>query len=147
MESEFEQRLRRQPLRQVPAEWRAEILREGRRAAVQKIRDADTASLPNYSWLSTLNAQLAAVLWPHPRAWAGLAAIWIFILAVDFSVRDRAPTLAEKAAPPSPEMVVQLKQQRQMLAELIGVRDAHDADRAKPMAPQPRSQGTELLRV
>ena len=43
---EFEQHLSRQPMRQIPGEWRAEILREGRRAAAPEIGDADTASLP-----------------------------------------------------------------------------------------------------
>jgi hypothetical protein len=84
-------------------------------------------------------------LWPHPRAWAGLAAVWILILAVDFSVRDKTPVMAEKAAPPSQEVIVELKQQQRMLAELIGARDTSDADRSKLWAPQPRSQCVEIL--
>jgi hypothetical protein len=142
---DFEQKLQRQPLRQVPAEWREEILREGRRAAVPEIRDADTASLPKWSWLSTLNPQLSTLLWPHPAAWAGLAAIWILILAVDFSVRDKSLVMVEKSAPPSPEVIVELKQQQRMLAELIGPRDEHDADRSKSFVPQPRSERVEIL--
>lgn len=60
---EFEQKLQRQPLRRIPADWREEILREGRRAAVLEIGPADTAALPKWSWPTTL-------LWPHPKAWA-----------------------------------------------------------------------------
>jgi hypothetical protein len=142
---DFEQKLQRQPLRQIPGEWREEILWEGRRAAVLEIRDADTASLPKWSWLSTLNHQLSTLLWPHPAAWAGLVAVWILILAVDFSVRDKSPVMAERSAPPSPEVVVELKQQQRMLAELIGPRDEHDADRSKFFVPQPRSERTENL--
>ena len=67
------------------------------------------------------------MLWPHPKAWAGLAAVWILIFAVDFSVRDKSPVMAEKAAPPSPEVIVELKQQQRMLAELIGAGQAREA--------------------
>jgi hypothetical protein len=133
-------------LRQVPAEWREEIL-----SAANKVGTArrvvhgrlGEASLPN--WLSTLNSQLSTILWPHPQAWAGLAAVWILILAVDFSVRDKSPVMAEKFAPPSPEVVAELKQQQRMLAELIGPRETHDADRTKPFVPQPRSERAEIL--
>jgi hypothetical protein len=151
----FEQRLQRQPLRQVPAEWREEILREGRRAAVPEIGDADTASLPKWSWLSTswlgeakrrrLNSQLSTILWPHPQAWAGLATVWILIFAVNFSTRDQSPIMARKSAPPSPEVIVELRQQQRMLAELMGPRETHDADRTKSFVPQPRSERAEIL--
>jgi hypothetical protein len=85
------------------------------------------------------------LLWPHPAAWAGLAAIWILILAVDFSLRDKAPVMAEKSAPPSPEVIVELRQQQRMLAELIGPRDEREADRSKSFVPQPHSERTEIL--
>jgi hypothetical protein len=40
--------------------------------------------------------------------------------------------------------MVELRQQRRMLAELIGPRDARDADRVKSFVPQPRSERTEM---
>jgi len=144
---DFEQKLQRQPLRQVPAEWREEIL-----AAVaadvnrrQEVSREFTFAATRRSWLSTLNSQLSTILWPHPQAWAGLAAVWILILAVGFSIRDKSPVLAEKSAPPSPEVIVELRQQRRMLAELIGPRDARDADRSKSFVPQPRSERAKIL--
>jgi hypothetical protein len=138
---DFEQKLQRQPLRQVPAKWRAEILMTVESAAGTRRLMLDARP----TWLSTINSQLSTILWPHPAAWAGLAAVWILILAVDFSARDKSPTLAEKSAPPSPEVVVELKQQQRMLAELIGPRDEHDADRSKSFVPQPRSERTEIF--
>lgn len=128
---DFEQRLQRRPLRQIPAGWRAEILA----AANPAPRSASRTP-----FLSTINSQLSTLLWPHPKAWAGLAAVWILIIAVDFSIRDKSPVIAERSSPPSPEVVAELKQQQRILAELIGARDALDADRSKPMAPQPRSE-------
>jgi hypothetical protein len=84
-------------------------------------------------------------LWPSPKAWAGLAAVWILILALDFSDRDRSRGLAENSAPPPPEMVAELKQQQRMLAELMGPRESSDADRSKPSAPRPHTERLKIL--
>jgi hypothetical protein len=134
---DFEQKLQRQPLRQIPGEWREEILA----AAEVHLPDAPKRSEGG----STFIAQLSTILWPHPKAWAGLAAVWILIFTVDFSVRDKAPVMAEKTAPPSAEVLVELRQQQRLLAELIGPRDTSDADRSKSFVPQPRSELAEIL--
>ena len=128
----FEQRLSRQPLRPVPAEWREEILAA---AAVQHRSPGERRS-----FLSTLNSQLSTILWPHPVAWAGLAAVWILIFTVDLSVRDRAPSVAEKYSPPPAEVMVELRQQQRLLAELMGPRETRDAERQKDFLPRPRSE-------
>ncbi len=137
----FERRLSRQPFRQIPGGWREEILA----AANDAVATRYAARGAHPSFLSTLNSQLSTILWPHPAAWAGLAAAWVFIFAVDVSIRDRSPVAVEKSAPPSPEVMVALRQQQRLLAELIGPRDARDVDRSKPMAPQPRSERATIL--
>ena len=128
---QFEQRLRRQTVKTIPTEWREEILA----AASFASRPA-----PRASFLSTFNHQLSALLWPNPQAWVGLAAVWVLIFAVNLSTRDTSPAVAEKNSQPSSEVVVELRQQRLLLAELMGPRDKSDADRSKSLVPQPRSE-------
>lgn len=142
---EFEQHLRRRLMKPVPAEWRAEILSA---AATQENRQSETSREFTFadthrSWLSTINHQLSTLLWPHPAAWAGLAAVWIFIFAVNFSIRDRTPVMAEKSVPPSPEMVAELRQQQRLYAELMGTAPSSDANRPKD-TPRPRTQCAEI---
>jgi hypothetical protein len=138
---QFERRLSRQPLRQIPHEWRREIL-----AAA---RDTQTVCHPSpvtrRSLLSTLNHRLSTILWPHPKAWAGLAAVWILILAVNISLRDKSPQVAEKVSPASPEVIAELRQQKLLFAELIGSTETPVADRQKLFLPRPRSERAEVL--
>jgi hypothetical protein len=138
---DFEQRLQRQPLRQIPNKWREEILKAAESAFVTP----HSPPVTRPSWLSALNTQLSTILWPHPKAWAGLAAVWILIFAVDFSMRDKTPVVAGKSASPSPEVVAELKQQQRLLAELFGARDTGNAGQSKPLVPRPRSERVEVL--
>jgi hypothetical protein len=134
---QFEKLLEGQPLRQIPAEWRKEILSAADETqAVHRRQSISIRSLPSL---------LRSLLWPHPVAWGGLAAVWLLILAANFSMRDEAPAVARKTLPPSPEAVAELKQQKQLLAELMGTSDTPAADRPKIFVPKPRSENTEIL--
>ena len=62
-------------------------------------------------------------------------------------MRDPLPRIAEKSAPPSPEMVAELRQQKLLFAELIGSAETHVADRQKFFLPRPRSEYAEILAV
>ena len=140
MNDDFEQKLQRLPLRPIPAGWRAEILREGRRVAVPESGNIDTVSPSKLNWRTILTT----IFWPHPRAWAGLAAVWILILAVDFSVRDPGPVMADKSAPSSPEVMVELRQQQRLLVELLGSSQTREAEPPK-FLPRPRTARAEIL--
>ena len=107
-------------------------------AAAQTVKPAcHTPHAAPHAWLSTL-------LWPNPKAWAGLAAVWVAILAVNFAAHDPLPVReACNATPPSPQLREMLKQQEQLLAELVGPIERPAAGRSKPVAPQPRSQRRE----
>jgi hypothetical protein len=143
---QLERRLNRQPLRQIPAEWRGEILAAASAAQTTCHPSPVTRHLQPSRPSSILHF-LSSLLWPHPKAWAGLAAVWIFIFAVNFSMRDSSPRLAEKSAPPSPEVIVELRQQQRLFAELVGPRETRDADRPRIFTPKPRGERAELVAV
>ena len=141
---DFEKRLQRQPLRQVPREWREEILSAARQASAPQ-PTPHPAHRFRTSLLSTLNAQLSTFLWPHPAAWAGLAALWLVIGGLNLATREASPQVARRASPPSVEVFMAFHEQEQLLAELLGPREAPVAERPKPAVPRPRSERRRTL--
>jgi hypothetical protein len=149
-EDEFEQRLQRVARRPVPLAWRDEILATAAadarsRGLGQESREGSPPYVGAYtSLLGSLNSLLSKVLWPHPRAWAGLAAVWLVILGLNYATRDPSTRhYARYTAPPSPEMREILRQQKQLLAELVGPIGKPQTQPPQPAAPQPRSQRRE----
>ncbi|MBI3851078.1 MAG: hypothetical protein HY298_12495 [Verrucomicrobia bacterium] len=133
-DNDLEQRLQRQTLRPIPTEWRAEILSHA--------NDAPHSSrITHPSLLSTLNHQLSTILWPCPKAWAGLAAVWLIILTLNFATGEKPTAIAKRQPPPSPEMLMVLKEQEKILAELLTERsEPRESERPKPGTPSPRSE-------
>jgi len=132
---EFEKRLQRQPLRQIPGEWRQEILK-----GATSIRHSSPVT--RHSFLTTLNHQLSTIFWPNPKAWAGLAAVWVVIFALHFGARDSAPILATVSSPS--ETVAALKDQQKILAELIGTAEPRELEKPRRLPAQPHSERRTL---
>jgi hypothetical protein len=86
--NDFERLLRSQPFREVPPEWRREI--------VHRAREPD----------GTRAAGWREWLWPSPLAWGAMAAVWLVFLGGELSVlthpRDTTADLTG-AAPAVPE--------------------------------------------
>ena len=125
---DFEKRLQRQSMRPVPREWRGEILDAARRAGDHQ--------------LSTINPQPSSwwreLLWPCPQAWAGLAAAWVLILALNAATREPVQVATAQSTPPAREVLIALKERRRLLAELAG--SPAQVEPQKPLAPKPRSE-------
>lgn len=92
---DFEQHLARQPLRNLPAEWRAEILDAAREPAprgAQSPRPPAPESL--FASLTAKTARWREWFWPSPAAWGALAACWVGVLFLNLAA---APDARERA--------------------------------------------------
>jgi len=134
---QFEKRLQELPQRPIPAAWRQQILSAATEAtSSRRLRSAVRPTL-----LSNLSTNFTRLLWPHPTAWAALAAVWFLVLGLNFAAREPArPEAAHAMVPASPQMLEMLRQQQQMLAELAGSLERPEASHHKVFFPQPRSQ-------
>ena len=138
---DFEKRLQRRPLRQIPGEWGAEILSAARQACLAEHAPRTTHHVrPSRPLLSTIHHQLSTLLWPHPTAWAALAGVWVVILGINLTTRDASPALAKHSSPVSPQVFMAFQEQERLLSELIGPRETPVAERPKPAQPRPRSE-------
>jgi hypothetical protein len=115
MNTDFENQLQRQPIREIPPHWRARIL-----AAAQP---------PASRWQQWL--------WPHPRAWAALGAAWVLIFALHFTSQDE-PRLARNSQSRAPQSFPAFQEQARLMAQLLSATD--DQPAALPAAPKPRSE-------
>ena len=95
---EFENKLRAQPRREIPPEWRREILGPLHRRPEAPV-----------SWWRQL-------LWPHPAAWASLAAAWAAIFALNLAGAPETPSYV--ASKPSPDTLVAYQERQRLWAEL-----------------------------
>jgi hypothetical protein len=123
MNAEFEKQLQRQALRELPRQWRAEIL-----AAAAGPRSGTGTSTPA--------SRLSSWFWPCPRAWAGLGAAWLVILGLNLTAGRGPAQSAYPIAPCSRQAVLELRRQQQMLAELISPPANLEAQPPQPADPR-----------
>jgi hypothetical protein len=79
------------------------------------------------------------LFWPSRHIWAGLAAVWVLILAANVSMRANSQTVVSQYSP-TPEMISSFRQQEKILAELIGPNEPRAARPPKVLPPQPSSE-------
>ena len=139
-DSEFEKRLQRQPLRPIPGEWRSEILGAAYKAA--DTRSSTIVARPGSS-LAALNRRLSALLWPSPWAWAGGAASWVLIFALNFAASSGSDAAMSYRSPAPPALVVEMAQdeRRQLMTSLLdGAPSEMSTPPREPSRPPPRSE-------
>jgi hypothetical protein len=125
MNDDFEKRLQRQPLRKIPSDWREQILQG--------------AKSPPHSSFEIRHSFLSTLLWPNPKAWAGLAAAWVVIFALQFASRDPSQRIESVSATSRPVYLMTLKEEQQTLAELMGNNPPPDVEKPRRVSPPPRS--------
>lgn len=131
-----------------------ELLLKRHEAALSKL-DALRAALPApASQRSTPNSQPAS-LWerlfgPNPLAWAGLAAAWLVLFAVNRSGSEAVspPSVASRSSQPSEAAVAEIvRERRREMAELLNLDEPRVALPARDIMPAKRSQRREETAV
>jgi hypothetical protein len=115
---EFEELFAKRPLRPIPAEWRADILRSARSRTVE---GADRRA-PRWQ----------ALLWPSPIAWACVLGAWLLIAGMNFA--SRSPVERFGSAPGSeysPDAFTAIMQESELDQEFSQFE-------TQPAAPPPR---------
>ena len=130
----LEKMLREQPLREIPPHWRPEILSAARQAQPHVSRVTCQVSRIMYHV-----SRLRALLWPSPQAWAGLATVWLVILAVNFAERHPAPP-ASVSAGPGGRPGFTFKDQERLLGELLLFAEPVGVQRTGPSSPAPATE-------
>ncbi len=122
-----------------------ELLLKRHEAALPKLDALRAAALPARSQLSTLNSQPASLwerlLGPNPLAWAGLAAVWLVLLAVNRNGSEPATSSASRASLPSEAAVAEIvRENRRQMAELLNFDEPQAAPPARSEPYPKRSQ-------
>ena len=120
---------------------------EGRENLTPRRREAQRGAEGSFSLRSSALFCISALTrlragWQRSRwAWAGLTAVWVAILALDFSAREPdAPLVAGQDVPSPFEMRFALKQKQLLMAELAVTSEPAPATKPKPAPPSPRSE-------
>ena len=93
-------------------------------------------------------------LWPWRRAWIGIAASWVFILGFSLGAGEAPRTASARPPQPDPEVRVVLREQKQLLTQLLGTGEPPLVSRLQTPGPRsaaepvPKSyQGTGRLEI
>lgn len=114
--NDFENELKKQPIRRVPEHWRAPILREADWRGRSPAQDQ--------AWWTML-------LWPSPKAWATLAAAWVVILACSVATRESS---APEPKAQATQIRMAMEEKRRLQAEV------EEASLRLDQQPKPRSE-------
>jgi hypothetical protein len=77
---------------------------------------------------------------PARRIWAGLAAVWLVIIALNITTEDERRAMVKDSPPPSREMQLVLKQQEALRAELLGELKTRASSPPRESGGSPRSE-------
>jgi len=135
----FEERLRNQPLRSIPAEWREEILSAARLTVTARTKPAEHNLV--FGIVQMLWHEL---IWPCRRVWAGVACAWLLIIGLNMAASERTPQVASRMEPRSGEEIRAFIEQRRLLAQLTDTLP-EPANTRRPNPPGPRSDRTTRI--
>jgi len=144
---DFEQHLKNQPLRAVPADWREQILSTAAVSArdleyvvppLGGPSDSSPSTPPRAPWWQRW-------LWPSPYAWGALAFAWLIIFVLNAAAQPSRAEIAARGPAPNPqEIMAMLDEWRHIEDELSRPPVAAAVAPAIPPNPQPQTPGAYL---
>lgn len=97
------------------------------------------------SWRLGVEKVWQELIWPCRRTWAGLAAVWLAILAFNHSQAESRPPVVARASTPPAEIRLALREQHRVLEEILGAKTpAPPAESPRRPNNQPRSERRAL---
>jgi hypothetical protein len=127
-----------------------------RRNAVRVAADVNrrSALVREFTFAATafraLTIPFRELIWPCRRTWAGLAAVWVALLAFNLTQAERGQLVAAKSTTSPGELRLALLEQQRLLTELIGPPPlpSPPAEPPRRSNAQPRSERhTRLMMV
>jgi len=89
-------------------------------ACARSAGEASRRSTPAFDLMTAAVRVWQEAFWPWRRAWLGMAAIWVAILAFGLAARDTPNTTSARSPRPDPQVLAVLRGQKQLLAQLLG---------------------------
>ncbi len=135
---DFEKQLKERALRNVPPQWREEILEQARKAA-----ERAPAAVEGPGGLRAAANFWRELLWPSPKAWGALACIWVLLALANHEISGLTPpsTTNGPGVRLTPETIAALKEQRKLRAELFETADSNSTTAAPVPKPRTSAEG------
>jgi hypothetical protein len=96
-------------------------------------------------WLQTALKKLwLELIWPSRRAWAGMAVLWLAVLAANLHMKVTSPALPAARVGSVHEVAQAIQEERRLLAELLQPVNSPVALPAQPARPNPRPRSERL---
>jgi len=80
---------------------------------------------------------------PWRRIWAGMAAIWLVLLALNLATRETPKMAGRKTPPPDPELLAALREQERLMRQWF--EPAKPPPASPPKIPGPRSERRQTI--
>ena len=132
---DFEKRLQQQPLRHIPGDWRAEILRTAQEQAPFAVRPPEPRL-----------RRVVLIIWrelvyPCRFAWSGMAGLWLIFWMVNAHTQlAGTPAGSPPSARTASERIRICDEQRRVLVELTGPIDSSPIERSRRDSPKRHSE-------
>jgi hypothetical protein len=132
------------PVRSHPAEHIT--LSPGERVSVNSVRSPTQGTSRVQEILSFLAMKLwQELFWPCRRVWIGLGAAWLVILTLNLAAGQAPNLAANRTARPSREILMAVREQRQLLIQLLDSGVSASSVPPGPLRPRGELRGTVML--